>query len=251
VDGKYAVLGSANFSRPALFNNREINAYVSDPTVVARLTDVFQNDLLIAGLASARTDTLFYKDTAKAVTFNTDSAFQLIESAPWQFDNPEILNILDVLTNAIQRAQTSIKGEIYLYNSANTNSPYIEKNLFAAMKRGVEVRLVANKNTFTETDDYGNYRYADYRHALARAATNGARIRLIDTQKLFPNDFSTTHSKVLIVDDRFLVIQSANWTASSVYDNREVGIFTKDPGMLGQMLRIYERDWNFSEDYAP
>jgi phosphatidylserine/phosphatidylglycerophosphate/cardiolipin synthase-like enzyme len=91
--------------------------------------------------------------------------------------------------------------------------------------------------------------YPDYRTAVERAKGHGIRIRFIDTQKLFPEkQFSTTHSKMLIVDGKFVFIGSSNWTTTSMRENCEVGIFTKDPSVASDAKRIFDRDWEFSEE---
>jgi len=246
VDERIALLGSANFSYPALNNNREINILITDDKIVKKLTEIFKSDYIIAGLSSPLTNRSFFMKKDKTI-FSTTNRFLLLESAPWQMDNPYIVNIEDAITNLIYQAKDCIEAEIYLYTAAITNNPWMERALFNALERKIKVRIIANKETFDSKDDLGLYRYPIYRDAIKRLAEKGAEVKLIDTSKLVLKEtFSTTHSKIIITDKRFCIISTANWTPTSITENREVAIFSSDPDIVNQLEKIFKTDWDFS-----
>lgn len=247
VDGRVAVVGSANYSWPGLNDNREINAVITDPEAVRRYVEIFQTDYTLAGFGEPLTNRPLF--SGPAVPFSTNRTVLALEAAPWQLNNPAIPDLADCLTNLMLLARSRIDAEIYLYSAAGTNDAWFERSLFAALDRGVRVRMIFNKPTYEERDDLGFFKYPDYRNAVARARARGAEVRFIDTRRCFTDGrFTTTHSKLLIVDGRFACIASGNWTPTSARENRELGVFTKDSRTLRDCLTLFETDWAFSEE---
>jgi phosphatidylserine/phosphatidylglycerophosphate/cardiolipin synthase-like enzyme len=263
VDGKMALLGSANFSYPALHDNREVNIFTTDPGVLSSLKSIFELDSSIAALQEPATNRSFFKGGIRAVDFSTNAGQTLCETAPVQFDDPSIPDFRDALQSVVSMARSNIRGSIYLYTLAYTNEPFLENAFFKAMGKGVALDLAVNHGTYWEREKKSNFegeedrerksewKYPDYRTAVDRAAARGAHIRFINPKKFVDDKkFATSHSKYLIIDGHFLVLGSANWTASSVSENRETCLFTKDPALLRQAQLIFDRDWKFSEGIA-
>ena len=247
VDRKYGLLGSANFSKSALKQNREVNLLTRNSNVVEPLYSIFNRDFAFA------MGTNKYKNQKQIPEshFTTNETNLLLETAPYQIDSPEIVNILDAMTNLINKAHKSIKAEIYLYTAAFSNSPYMQKALKKAKDRGVNIEIIFNNRTFAEKNKWGYFKYKQYRDAVKDLADYGISLKLIDTQKLFRKAYSTTHTKMVIVDDKFCLIGSNNWARSSVKENRELAIFTKDPYVLDSALLLFKKDWKFSKPFTP
>lgn len=247
VDRKYGLLGSANFSKSALKQNREVDLLTKNSNIVAPLYSIFNRDFSFA------IGTNKYKNQKQMTEahFTTNETNLLLETAPYQIDSPEIANILDAMTNLINMAHKSIKAEIYLYTAAFSNSPYMQKALKKAKDRGVNIEIIFNNRTFAEKNKWGYFKYKQYRDAVKDLADYGISLKLIDTQKLFRKAYSTTHTKMIIVDNKFCLIGSNNWARSSVKENREIAAFTKDPYVLKSALFLFKKDWKFSNPFTP
>ena len=98
--------------------------------------------------------------------------------------------------------------------------------LGAAAARGVRVRLITNPPMGADS-------YADERD-LVRAS--GGYIGFLDS----PN----VHAKVVIVDGQRAFVGSQNFTATSLDQNREVGIIVADADVLRRLQQTFEADWS-------
>ena len=130
-------------------------------------------------------------------------------------------NARHVLHDLIVSARHSV--EIYVLSLEDDS---IAAALAAAAERGVRVRIITNPPT-------GSDSYADER-ALVRA--RGGFIGFLD----FPN----VHAKVVIVDGQRAFVGSQNFTATSLDQNREVGILIADPVVLQRLQQTFESDWS-------
>lgn len=143
---------------------------------------------------------------------------------PPAFDLPLVVspaNARRVLHDVIASARQSL--EIYVLS---LEDDAIAAALAAAAERGVRVRIITNPPT-------GSDSYADER-ALVRA--RGGFIGFLD----FPN----VHAKVVIVDGQRAFVGSQNFTATSLDQNREVGILIADPAALQRLQQTFEFDWS-------
>jgi len=90
--------------------------------------------------------------------------------------------------------------------------------LSAAARRGVIVRVVLDRGRDWRTGapDTKNNEIA------ARLEYSGVRVVLDEEER-------TTHAKVLVIDDRQVVVGSHNWTRSALTANREWSLLIDDP----------------------
>jgi len=98
--------------------------------------------------------------------------------------------------------------------------------LAAAAGRGVDVRVCL---------DYGRDRATgapENKHTAAATwlAAHGVRVVLDELDR-------TTHAKVVLVDDRWVVLGSHNWTRSAIVSNREVSLLFDDPALAATLAR--------------
>jgi len=143
---------------------------------------------------------------------------------PPDFNLPLVIspaNARRVLHDLIVSARQSL--EIYVLSLEDDS---IAAALAAAAERGVRVRLITNPPT-------GGDSYADER-ALVRA--RGGFIGFLD--------FPDIHAKVVIVDGNRAFVGSQNFTATSLDQNREVGIIVADPEVIQRLLQTFESDWS-------
>lgn len=101
---------------------------------------------------------------------------------------------------------------------------HIFQALGDAVRRGVEVRVVLDRGVDWRTGA------PDTKHVEpARRLTQlGVRV-VLDEEK------RTTHAKVLVVDDRHVVVGSHNWTRSALTANREWSVQIDDEGIARQI----------------
>ena len=104
--------------------------------------------------------------------------------------------------------------------------PEIMDALSNAARRGVPVRLVMTGNPNGDDDN------APERRELAAA---GVQVRLARGVYV--------HAKVILADGTRAFVGSQNLTATSLDQNRELGIMLDDPASRSRIMRTFERDF--------
>lgn len=102
----------------------------------------------------------------------------------------------------------------------------IRAALVAAHERGVRVRVVMSPPEPEETTYDG----------LQQLSKAGIGVRLVSSPFI--------HSKSILVDGKRAYIGSINFTATSMEQNRELGIITTTPSVLRALDDTFESDWN-------
>jgi cardiolipin synthase A/B len=134
--------------------------------------------------------------------------------------------IQPILT-AIRQAQTSVRLKIYLFTDSRQD---VIDALVAAMKRGVDVKILLEKepcctagvNTqiFLKLKDAG-----------------------LNVQFTKPFRFVFTHEKSFVFDNRTAFVSTSNLTGSSFSSNREYGLMLDDPDSVTEIARVFDADW--------
>lgn len=104
--------------------------------------------------------------------------------------------------------------------------------MIEAVNRGVEVRLVMSGN-------------AGDSNARDRAALAAAGLDVVLTSQVY------IHAKMFLVDGQELFVGSQNMTATSLDQNRELGLILTDAGSIGRAASIFERDYHGGRPEAP
>ncbi len=130
-------------------------------------------------------------------------------------------NARSIVHDLIASAHQSL--EVYVLS---LEDDAIAEALADAARRGVRVRLITNPPS--ERDPY-----ADERASLRE---NGGIIGFL----AYPD----VHAKVIVVDGQRAFVGSQNLTATSLDQNREVGIVTDDPSVLRQLRQTFAADWS-------
>ena len=143
---------------------------------------------------------------------------------PPEFALPLVISPVNArreLQDLIDSARQSL--EVYVLS---LEDDAIAAALAAAAGRGVRVRMITNPPS-------GDDGYADER-SLVRAS--GGYIGFLG--------FPDVHAKVVIVDGQRAFVGSQNFTATSLDQNREIGIIIADPDVLRRLLQTFEADWS-------
>jgi len=136
------------------------------------------------------------------------------------------------LSDHIEHATSEIVVSVFLfktqpdsYNRANM----ILQDLINAQKRGVKVRVLLEKTG--RRDDSLN------RENLATSE----RLRRHGVEVVFDSLDTTTHTKTIVIDRRFVFIGSHNLTHSALFHNHELSVLIDDPGLAGEVIRYLKK----------
>ena len=155
--------------------------------------------------------------------FRTEAAVRPVVNREYL---PAALDLIAAATNSIEFLQLEMHDD----RAVRT----IEAALAAAVKRGVAVRGLL--------DDGVDFNAA----AVARLLALGADAKLDTPGKM-------THSKLLIVDGKFVLLGSTNWTGNSMDNNNETNVRLDDPvlaALFGRYVAALRAD-SFAEPDLP
>ena len=135
------------------------------------------------------------------------------------------------LRRFINGARHRIDMVMYLFKSGKSRTNranQIARALVMARKRGVKVQVVLEKSNWNDSVNSENRKIARYlRH-------HGVGVR-------FDSLATTTHSKVVVIDQRFCFVGSHNLTHSALARNHEMSILFDSPKVARQMQNYIER----------
>lgn len=129
---------------------------------------------------------------------------------------PAVLDLINAATNSIEFVQLEMHDDRAVQA--------IEAALAAAVKRGVRVRGLL--------DDGVDFNAA----AVERLLALGAEAKLDTPVKM-------THSKLVIVDGRIVLLGSTNWTGNSMGNNNESNVRLDDPVLAAYFGRYVAALW--------
>ena len=100
------------------------------------------------------------------------------------------------------------------------------------------------------------------KEALARSAEKGVKIRIIldpsvdqnlDTARFLKENwidvkwsskrFVYTHAKAAIIDGKYVLLGSTNWSRNAMDNNREVDALIENERMAQELETVFEQDW--------
>jgi len=141
------------------------------------------------------------------------------------------------LTYLISHAKKEIKMTIYTFTNKK-----IASALKKAAKRGVKIYIIADKKE-------AKYKYS----VIPRLATlKNFRIYLLSGKNYKNGDKAKMHVKSTIIDDKYIITGSANYSYSAFYKNYEYIIISEDTFLIKEFkaffnsLRIVATDYRFS-----
>ena len=132
---------------------------------------------------------------------------------------PAVLDLIAAATNSIDFVQLEMHDDRAVQA--------IEAALAAAVKRGVRVRGLL--------DDEVDFNAA----AVARLLALGAEAKLDTPAKM-------THSKLVVVDGKVVLLGSTNWTGNSMGNNNESNVRLDDPALAAAFARYFAALWTDS-----
>jgi len=130
----------------------------------------------------------------------------------------------DRIIAAINHTKSTLDLAIY-----DLTHPAITAALEDAQRRGVQIRIVADKRQAGET-------HSEIPFLIQR----GIPVRL---SRGYRGDRSIMHNKFAVFDGRLAVTGSFNWTTSADSYNFENAVFISDPAAVARFAEAFERVW--------
>lgn len=163
--------------------------------------------------------------------------FEIVESIPAQtmLDNPDIRNTVQVWTEMIDAANSSIDfEEFYVSNQPGESLEKVLKSVVAAAERGVRIRFIV---------DAGMYKtYPETVNSLGKV--RNIAVRIIDYRKLAGG---IQHSKYFIVDSKEVFLGSQNFDWRAMDQIHELGVRISNSQAAKVYRDLFELDWKLAE----
>ena len=132
----------------------------------------------------------------------------------------------------IGKAESSIDLAMFLFKTSKKNKrrnrpDQIRDELISSAKRGIRTRVFLEKSGYDEKINETNRRVA------------------IDLEKagitvIFDTPKKTTHNKMVVIDQRFSLVGSHNFTHAALTYNHELSLLIDDPGLAKKLIRYLE-----------
>lgn len=151
-------------------------------------------------------------------------------------DNGKTVAIIDraprispkLMRNTYAQAILTAKEKIQIVNPYFLPTRSIKKALKSALKRGIQVEIMMSTKSDIPFTPEGSI------YILHRLMKRGANIHL------YNGGFH--HSKIMMIDDTFCTVGSANLNSRSLRYDYEVNAFIFDPYTTGQLVDMFEYD---------
>jgi phosphatidylserine/phosphatidylglycerophosphate/cardiolipin synthase-like enzyme len=132
----------------------------------------------------------------------------------------------DALISHLTQAQQEIVISMFLFapgDHENNRATQVKEALIDATKRGVQVRL------FLEVSDGEDFSTEANRGVAKELRRQGIAVR-------FDSPTRTTHTKLVIIDQRYVLLGSHNFTHSALRYNNETSVLIESPRLAQQAL---------------
>jgi len=147
---------------------------------------------------------------------------------------PEVKKII----NDSNRSIRMIMFEASYYEKfKNSPSNQLIDALIMAKKRGVDVEVILD---IRQKNDRSTIRNLETGKKLTNA---GVKV-IFDTEQV------TTHSKLLIVDEKIVIIGSTNWTYNALTSNHESSIVFESRETAAKLLSFFEKIKKTGKKYS-
>ncbi len=136
----------------------------------------------------------------------------------------------ETLTSLIQHAHQSIDLTMFIFKT--TKSPKNKAVLLAgelvkAAKRRVRVRVILEKSDYDESLNRENRRV-------------GRKLRKKGIKVIFDSPETTTHAKLVVIDNRYCLVGSHNFTHSALAYNHELSLLVDSRTLAKELLKYMD-----------
>ncbi len=218
IDDVVTVLGSTNWSFYSLDKNHEASVIVWSQDVNEAYTDYFNERV-------AEAERFFPKEPSPNLEAAKREGFVLLPASETRLANNRVYypRVKEIIDNAQQRVWVA-QMEAFYYMVRPSHAPpkppgqeamcqtnLLLRDLLNAHERGVDVRVVLDvqNNRANQNLDFAN-----------RIIAHGIKV-------YFDDPVITTHAKMLIVDDKYSVIGSTNWSLNALEKGNEAAVIIR------------------------
>lgn len=246
IDRRVVVLASANWATSAIpliqkkgqykTGNREWFLRMDNVPIAQWFADLFQKDWDIpaAPLAGLRVSTddlsLLPSETMFAALFVQppiifDSFTSKVAATVTPLVSP--INYLTEVSKLLKKAKKAIDIQ-QQYIKAGEGVNELLQIVHARAKAGVRVRIVSSPkfDSWQDTQD------------TLRAAGLISKLKALDLKQ-----FIHCHNKGVLVDDRYAVVSSTNWSENSITRAREAGVLVDSKEISKYFGSVFHQDW--------
>lgn len=129
------------------------------------------------------------------------------------------------INDAINNAQHSLLIKMFLFSE-----PSLIDAVIAAKQRGVKVKVMLNPTR----------KSGEEVNEATRKKLEEAGIEVRDSNP----EFTITHEKSMVVDEKFAFIKSLNWEPKNFIDTRDYAIITHHPDEVKEVVLCFDADWH-------
>ena len=126
----------------------------------------------------------------------------------------------------------------YYQKYPDSSSNRLIKELISAAKRGVDVQVILDQSDWNEKNT------AENRATAKILNEGGVQVWLDDLQQ-------TSHNKLIIIDGRYVVIGSTNWSYYALDKNNESSVLIDSPELADVFKKYFEKVKTKSEQFNP
>jgi phosphatidylserine/phosphatidylglycerophosphate/cardiolipin synthase-like enzyme len=137
----------------------------------------------------------------------------------------------DALITHLTQAKHEIVVSMFLFapgDHQNNRATQVKEALIDATKRGVQVRL------FLEVSDGEDFSTEANRAVAEELSRQGITVQ-------FDSPTRTTHTKLVIIDQHYVLLGSHNFTHSALRHNNEASVLIESPQLAQQALAYLQR----------
>ena len=132
------------------------------------------------------------------------------------------------IIDAIDNAREKILIKMFLFSDI-----FLINAVIAAKNRGIDIKVMLNPvRNNGEIENVGT-----------RKILEDAGIEVKDSNP----DFSITHEKSMVIDDKIAFIKSLNWETRNFIQTRDYAIITNHPHEVKEIILCFDADWNRSK----
>lgn len=214
IDSNLLVYGSACLDQTTFLRYRDFATTCTDPQVLSDLHSLFENDWRYSSAVGQQPP-----------PFNPTSPFT---------SEDLILSPVNGAARLIALYQ-SARQSIEVYTEILGSLP-LESELAAAAMRGVAVRMISPFYVNGGSTDVQSRQLA----SLKNLSSAGVNVHVNGRQK---PPMPYMHGRADIVDGELAFLGSISLSPDSVSFNREMGLFLRDAGLVGQLQQQFEYDY--------
>jgi phosphatidylserine/phosphatidylglycerophosphate/cardiolipin synthase-like enzyme len=247
VDGKTLLVESANWSESAIPiakkgeykpGNREWFLRVDDAELARWFAGLFDKDWAIPALAAgmALPDPLVFGEEVTAALFvRPKKLFDIDTFTSAATMTPVIspVNYLEEVGKLLKAAKRSIDIEQQYIKAGDGVNELLQ--IVHSKKKTCEIRIITSPK----------FAAWDHTKDTLRAAGLFQKLRALNLQH-----FIHCHNKGVIVDGRYSVVSSTNWSENSIHRAREAGLIVDSKDLAAYFTEVFDQDWKTADSAA-